>query len=124
MAAPSEEGQLLRLEEWVDVVSMHKAGISIKRIARTLGVSRNTVRATFVATARRSTGEDGCRASSTHIWTTCSTAEMGPESLPRKSRLQSVCIMPKDDAIPAPRVEAPGPRLTCSMAERGGFEPP
>ena len=36
MAAPCEEGQLLRLEEWVDIVSMHKAGISIKEIARTL----------------------------------------------------------------------------------------
>lgn len=38
---------MLRLEEWVDVVSMHKAGISIREIARTLGVSRNTVRATL-----------------------------------------------------------------------------
>lgn len=47
MAAPCEEGQLLRLEEWVDVVSMHKAGIPIKEIARQLGISRNTVRATL-----------------------------------------------------------------------------
>ena len=38
---------MLRLEEWVDVVSMHKAGISIKEIARQLGISRNTVRATL-----------------------------------------------------------------------------
>jgi transposase len=45
MAAPCEEGQVLRLEEWVDVVSMHRTGVPIKRIARTLGVSRNTVRA-------------------------------------------------------------------------------
>lgn len=36
---------MLRLEEWVDIVSMRKAGISISEIARTLGVSRNTVRA-------------------------------------------------------------------------------
>lgn len=36
---------MLRLEEWVDVISMHKAGISIREIARKLGVSRNTVRA-------------------------------------------------------------------------------
>ena len=38
---------MLRLEEWVDIVSMHKAGVSIKEIARTLGISRNTVRATL-----------------------------------------------------------------------------
>jgi transposase len=38
---------LLRLEEWVDVVSMHKAGLSISRIARELGISRNTVKATL-----------------------------------------------------------------------------
>lgn len=36
---------MLRLEEWVDVVSMRRAGVPIKEIARTLGVSRNTVRA-------------------------------------------------------------------------------
>ena len=44
---PCEEGQLLRLEEWVDVISMHKAGVPIKEIARELGISRNTVRATL-----------------------------------------------------------------------------
>ena len=38
---------MLRLEEWVDVVSMHKAGISISAIARELGISRNTVKATL-----------------------------------------------------------------------------
>jgi len=38
---------LLRLEEWVDVVSMHKAGIPISQIARELGISRNTVKATL-----------------------------------------------------------------------------
>lgn len=38
---------MLRLEEWVDVVSMHKAGVPIKVIARELGISRNTVRATL-----------------------------------------------------------------------------
>lgn len=38
---------LLRLEEWVDIVSMHKAGASISGIARELGISRNTVKATL-----------------------------------------------------------------------------
>jgi transposase len=38
---------LLRLEEWVDIVSRHAAGQSIKSIARELGISRNTVRATL-----------------------------------------------------------------------------
>jgi transposase len=38
---------LLRLEEWVDIVSRRAAGQSIKGIARELGVSRNTVRATL-----------------------------------------------------------------------------
>ena len=47
MAAPCEEGQLLRLEEWVDIVSMHKAGVPISAIARELGISRNTVKATL-----------------------------------------------------------------------------
>lgn len=36
---------MIRLEEWVDIVSLHKQGISIKAIARRLGLSRNTVRA-------------------------------------------------------------------------------
>jgi transposase len=36
---------LIRLEEWVDIVSLHKQGLSIKAIARKLGLSRNTVRA-------------------------------------------------------------------------------
>lgn len=38
---------MIRLEEWVDIVSRHNAGQSIKGIARDLGVSRNTVRATL-----------------------------------------------------------------------------
>jgi transposase len=38
---------LLRLEEWVDIVSRHAAGQSIRGIARELGISRNTVRATL-----------------------------------------------------------------------------
>lgn len=38
---------MLRLEEWVDVVSMHKAGVPIKVIARELGISKNTVKATL-----------------------------------------------------------------------------
>jgi transposase len=38
---------LIRLEEWVDIVSRRAAGQSIKGIARELGVSRNTVRATL-----------------------------------------------------------------------------
>jgi len=35
---------VIRLEEWVDIVSLHRQGISIKAIAKRLGVSRNTVR--------------------------------------------------------------------------------
>jgi transposase len=38
---------LLRLEEWVDIVSRHNAGEPIRAIARELGISRNTVRATL-----------------------------------------------------------------------------
>ena len=38
---------MIRLEEWVDIVSRRAAGQSIKGIARELGVSRNTVRATL-----------------------------------------------------------------------------
>ena len=36
---------VIRLEEWVDIVSLHRQGLSIRAIARRLGVSRNTVRA-------------------------------------------------------------------------------
>jgi transposase len=35
---------LITLEEWVDIVSLHRQGLSIKAISRRLGVSRNTVR--------------------------------------------------------------------------------
>ncbi len=38
---------MIRLEEWVDIVSRRAAGQSIRSIARVLGVSRNTVRATL-----------------------------------------------------------------------------
>ena len=36
---------MIRLEEWVDIVSLHNQGLSIKAIARKFGLSRNTVRA-------------------------------------------------------------------------------
>ncbi len=36
---------MIRLEEWVDIVSLHKQGLSIKAIVRRTGHSRNTVRA-------------------------------------------------------------------------------
>jgi len=32
-------------EEWVDIVSLHRQGLSIRAISARLGVSRNTVRA-------------------------------------------------------------------------------
>jgi len=35
---------VISLEEWVDVVSLHRQGLSIKGIARKLGISRNAVR--------------------------------------------------------------------------------
>ena len=35
---------MLRLEEWMDIKSLHKEGHSIKAIARQTGRSRNTVR--------------------------------------------------------------------------------
>jgi transposase len=35
---------VIRLEEWVDIVSLHRQGLSIRAIAKRLGVSRNTVR--------------------------------------------------------------------------------
>ncbi len=35
---------MIKLEEWVDIVSLHRQGLSIKAIARRLGISRNTVR--------------------------------------------------------------------------------
>lgn len=38
---------MIRLEEWVDIVSRRAAGQSVKGIARELGVSRDTVRATL-----------------------------------------------------------------------------
>ena len=35
---------MIKLEEWVDIVSLHRQGLSIKAIARRLDISRNTVR--------------------------------------------------------------------------------
>ena len=35
---------MIKLEEWVDIVSLHRQGLSIKAISRRLSVSRNTVR--------------------------------------------------------------------------------
>jgi transposase len=43
MSAP-REGFVISLEEWVDIVALHRQGLSIKAIARRLGVSRNAVR--------------------------------------------------------------------------------
>lgn len=35
---------MIRMEEWVDIVAAHRRGVSIKEIARSTGLSRNTVR--------------------------------------------------------------------------------
>lgn len=35
---------MIKLEEWVDVVALHRQGLSIRAIARRLGISRNAVR--------------------------------------------------------------------------------
>jgi len=35
---------LISMEEWVDIVALHRQGVSIKAISRELGVGRNTVR--------------------------------------------------------------------------------
>jgi transposase len=35
---------LISMEEWVDIVALHRQGLSIKAICRQLGVGRNTVR--------------------------------------------------------------------------------
>jgi transposase len=43
MSAP-REGFVISLEEWVDIVALHRQGLSIKAIARKLGISRNAVR--------------------------------------------------------------------------------
>ena len=44
-------------EEWVDIVSLHRQGLSIRAISARLGVSRNTVRA-----ALRREGPPSCQA--------------------------------------------------------------
>jgi transposase len=41
----AEEGSVIKLEEWVDIVSLHRQGLSIRAISKRMGVSRNTVRA-------------------------------------------------------------------------------
>ena len=35
---------MISMEEWVDIVALHRQGVSIKAISRELGVGRNTVR--------------------------------------------------------------------------------
>jgi len=35
---------VISLEEWVDIVSLHRQGLGIKTIARDLSISRNAVR--------------------------------------------------------------------------------
>lgn len=35
---------MIRLEEWVDILTLHRQGLGIKTIARRLNISRNTVR--------------------------------------------------------------------------------
>ena len=35
---------MISLEEWVDIVSLHRQGWGIKKLARQLGISRNAVR--------------------------------------------------------------------------------
>lgn len=35
---------MIKLEEWVDIVSLHRQGLGIREITRKLGISRNTVR--------------------------------------------------------------------------------
>ncbi len=51
---------MLRQEEWVDIVRRHAAGQSIKSIAKELGISRNSVRATLRRGARRATSAPRC----------------------------------------------------------------
>src|SRR5215468_148377 len=46
LAQPSQGGRVLSVEDWAEIRRLHRAeGLPIKAIARTLGVSRNTVRA-------------------------------------------------------------------------------
>lgn len=40
----AREVVVIKLEEWVDVVALHRQGLSIRAIARRLGISRNAVR--------------------------------------------------------------------------------
>jgi len=71
---------LIRLEEWVDIVSRHNAGQSIKGFARDLGVSRNTVRTTL----RR----EGPPAPETIAWPGFSLADYAPPSPSREMAMR------------------------------------
>jgi len=45
-----ERRELLSVEDWAEICRLHRAeGSTIKMIARTLGISRNTVRAALVS---------------------------------------------------------------------------
>src|SRR5215471_10889902 len=50
LAHPSQGGRVLSVEDWAEIRRLHRAeGLPIKVIARTLGVSRNTVRAAIAS---------------------------------------------------------------------------
>jgi transposase len=50
LAQPSQGGRVLSVEDWAEIRRLHRAeGLAIKAIARTLGVSRNTVRAAIAS---------------------------------------------------------------------------
>src|SRR5215470_3814140 len=50
LAHPSQGGRVLSVEDWAEIRRLHRAeGLPIKVIARTLGVSRNTVRAALAS---------------------------------------------------------------------------
>src|SRR5215831_11207844 len=50
LAQPSQGGRVLSVEDWAEIRRLHRAeGLPIKAVARTLGVSRNTVRAAIAS---------------------------------------------------------------------------
>ena len=50
LAQSSQGGRVLSVEDWAEIRRLHRAeGLAIKVIARTLGVSRNTVRAAIAS---------------------------------------------------------------------------